>query len=211
MPFSVFIVEDLQVVRETLRRICSVRCECEVSGEASTGAEAAKLLRHRRPDLLLIDLELPDMNGYELLHKVRTFWLHLPSVIAITCHCDDCSVSKARELSLEGFVDKNCESTSAIARAVRMVLSGGHYYSASYVTKLRELERDQTAFYKLLTCRQRDIIRLNAHGLDDREVSKRLKIALRTAGNHRLRAMSKLGINSVFELVAYAFKKGFWY
>jgi DNA-binding NarL/FixJ family response regulator len=151
------------------------------------------------------------MNGYELLQKVRTFWLRLPPVIAITCHCDDCSVSKAKEFSLDGFVDKNCESTAAIAKAVKTVLSGGRYYSASYVKKLRELERDQTAFYKLLTCRQRDILQLNAHGLDDGEVSKRLKIALRTAENHRLRAMSKLGIRSMFELIAYALKKGFWY
>jgi DNA-binding NarL/FixJ family response regulator len=211
VPSSVFIVEDFQLVREMLRLICTAKCECEISGEAATGAEAAKLLRHRQPDLLLIDLQLPDMNGYELLQRLRTFWLRLPPVVAVTCHCDDFSVSGAKEFSLEGFVDKNCEGAVAIAKAVKTVLSGGHYYSASYVTKLHELERDQTAFYKLLTYRQREILRLNAHGLDDSDVSKRLKIALRTAENHRLRAMSKLGIKSVFELVAYALKKGFWY
>jgi DNA-binding NarL/FixJ family response regulator len=207
----VFIVEDLQVIREMLRRICTTTCKCDVSGEAITGAEAVKLLRHRRPDLLLIDLQLPDMNGYELLEKIRTFWLRLPPIIAVTCHCDDFSVSKARELSLEGFVDKNCEGSDAIAKAVKTVLSGGRYYSTTYVEKLRELERNQSAFYRLLTCRQRDILRLNAHGLDDSEVSMHLKIAPRTAENHRLRAMGKLGIKSVFKLVAYAIKKGLWY
>jgi DNA-binding NarL/FixJ family response regulator len=207
----VFIVEDLQLVRELLRRICSSRCECEVSGEAATGAEAAKLLRHKRPDLLLVDLQLPDMNGYELLQRIRMFWTRLPPVIAITCHCDDFAVVMAKEFSLEGFVDKNCEGTATIANAVRTVLSGGHYYSMSYVKKLQELQRDQAAFNKLLTSRQRTIFRLNAHGFDDGEVSRRLKIALRTAENHRLKAMGKLGINSIFELVAYALKKGFWY
>jgi DNA-binding NarL/FixJ family response regulator len=211
VPPSVFIVEDLQLIREMLRRICATRCNCDVTGEATTAAEAVKLLRHRRPDLLLLDVQLPDMNGYELLEKIRTFWLRLPAIIAITCHCDDFSVSKARELSLEGFVDKNCEGSEAIAKAVKTVLSGGRYYSTSYVQKLRELERDQSAFYRLLTCRQRDILRLNAHGLDDSEVSKHLKIAPRTAENHRLRAMGKLGIESIFKLVAYAKKKGLWY
>src|SRR5580658_9856829 len=149
-----FIVEDLQLVREMLRRICSARCECEVSGEAATGAEAAKLLRQRRPDLLLVDVQLPDMNGYELLQKIRMFWLRMPPVIAITCHCDDFSVTMAREFSLEGFVDKNCEGAATIANAVKKVLSGGRYYSASYVERLRELQRDQASFNKLLTCRQ---------------------------------------------------------
>jgi len=208
---SVFIVEDLQIIRETLLRICSANCGCEVLGDANTGAEAAKLLRHRRPDLLLIDLQLPDMNGFELLLIIRKFWLRFPSTIMITCHCDDFSVSKAKEFSLEGFLDKNCESLATIANAVNTVLSGGRYFSPSYVKKLRELEQDRFAFYKLLTSRQREILCLNAHGLDDGDVAKHLNIALRTAENHRLRAMSKLGLKSVFALNAYALKKGFWH
>lgn len=206
----IFIVDDMPLVREVMRRVCCVECKCELLGEASTAAEAICLIKRARPDLILLDLGLPDSSGFVVAERIRRLWVYPPKIIALTCHCEPYSVVRSIEMGFDGFIDKNTEGLRSISKAIKTVMGGGTYFSCAFQSVRTRNETDPEAFNKLLTSRQRDILSLASTGIGDSRIAECLQIAVRTAETHRQNVMRKIGVSSYSSMIAYARKMGFW-
>jgi DNA-binding NarL/FixJ family response regulator len=181
----------------------------QVCGEATTGREALTMALELKPDLLVLDVALPEMNGIEVARHVRR---DLPSaaVLIVTMHDSDQIVQDAMDAGAKGLVLK-AEAGRTLADAVRAILSGREFFSARvHRAAGREIiDGDARLHHRkpsLLTSREREVLQLLAEGQANKEVATVLGITTKTAETHRARIMAKLEVHSMSELVRYAIR-----
>jgi DNA-binding NarL/FixJ family response regulator len=208
----IVLAEDQTILREGLRRILSDMHEVEVVGEAKDGLELTQRVQEWEPDLVLLDLTMPNMNGIDAIGEIKR---KCPStkIMVLTIHDSEEFIQAAFEAGAEGYCLK--ESTrSELIEAIKRVLSGHRYISAG-ITKgvlegyLKDHEpRRPTSRWDQLSKRERQILKMVAEGNKSSEIAKDLCISPRTVEKHRTNIMAKLGIHNVAELTAYAIEKG---
>jgi DNA-binding NarL/FixJ family response regulator len=205
----ILIADDHELVRQGIRSIFNGEPHWIVCGEATTGRQALTLALDLRPDLLVLDVALPEMNGIEVARHVRR---DLPSaaVLIVTMHESDQIVQEAMEAGAKGLVLK-AEAGRTLADAVRAILSGGEYFSERVLRAAgRDAVEGQTRLRPrkpaLLTSREREVLQLLAEGQANKEVATALGISTKTAETHRARIMAKLEVHSMNELVRYAIR-----
>jgi DNA-binding NarL/FixJ family response regulator len=205
MPIRIVIADDHAVVRQGLRMFLGLDDELEVIGEASNGAEALDLARELRPDVVLMDLLMPVMDGITAIAAIRR---ELPDteVIAITSVLEDASVVGAVKAGAIGYLLKDTQGDE-LCRAIKAAAAGQVQLSpqaaARLVREVRAPENPQS-----LTARETDVLRLLAQGKANKEIAAELTIGEKTVKTHVSSILSKLGVQSRTQAALYAAQIG---
>ncbi|MDQ2982929.1 MAG: response regulator transcription factor [Actinomycetota bacterium] len=204
----VLIVDDHAVVRAGLRLRLDAEEDIEAVGEAGSGREAIFEARSLKPDVILLDLVMPDQNGLEVL---PTLLLEGPEsrVLILSMEDDPEYVRQAFSAGASGYVLKEAADTEVVA-AIREVAGGGRYVNPELGARLvtADTEAARRADEDPLSDREREVLRLLALGHTNQEIAKQLFISVRTAETHRAHIMQKLRLSSRAELVRYALAQG---
>ncbi len=214
MPLTkIVVVEDHQVVREGLCALLEAEVDFEVIGEADNGLDAMTIVNRLRPDVLLLDLMLPGLNGLEVTRQIHQ---ETPTtrILIMSMYADDAYVGEALESGASGYLLKTASSSEMIA-AVRAVLSGRRYLSPPLADRGIEAYAQHTQHsrptpdaYDTLTGRERAVLQLVAEGHKNAEAASRLCISVRTVEAHRASLMRKLNLQSKADLARYTLRRG---
>lgn len=207
---KILLVDDHQMLRDGLRSLLESQGEFEVAGEASSGGEAIQLTGLLEPDVVVLDLGLPDMNGLDALPRIKEA-NSKSKVIVLSMHISREYVSRAVEIGCDGYIPKSSTHTSLL-EAIQIVMEGErflHPRAASVLmasiageSKRKEHQLDD------LSDREREVVRLTALGFTSRESGLKLHISPKTVDTYRTRAMEKLEIDQRSELIRFALKAG---
>lgn len=207
-PVNTLVVEDQTMVRELLVIACSQALPMAQVRSVGTCRAALASCRNQPPDLVILDLVLPDGDGLDLLPDLLAL-APTAKVIALSSHIDEFTVHRALKSRVQGILDKNEQSVRTLGEAITTVLEGRNYFS-SLVQRLKTSARnDPVAFDKILSAREQEVLRSIGEGLTNEQIAQRLAISMSTAKHHRLSIMAKLDIHSTPQLIHYAIEKGF--
>lgn len=196
------LVDDHSLVRDGIKALLSVVHNVTVVGEAENGARAMEMIEQCKPDLLLVDINLPDINGLVLTRKIREKHPSL-RVLVLSMHDSKEYVSESLRAGASGYVLKNSPSREIVA-AIEAIATGGTFYSAEIAQKLL-LEDGESSE---LTPRESQVLYKMAQGLNNKEMARELNISVRTVETHRLSIRRKLKIDKPAALVKYAIDHG---
>jgi DNA-binding NarL/FixJ family response regulator len=210
-PIRVLLVDDHALVRQGFRRILEDEGDFEVVGEAGGGAEAIELDRRLDPDVVVMDMAMPEING---LHAAIEILRRQPArrILMLSMYADEQYVLNALDAGVSGYILKNALETDLI-RAVRALASGGQFLSPELselaIRRLRGRDAPPTddPFTKL-SQREVQVLRLIALGKSNKEIATLLGVSVNTVAVHRTNLMSTLGVHKAAELVLIAVKKG---
>ena len=205
---KIVIVEDHLMFREVLRKVCTRDLRHEIVGEAADGRTAVELVVKTFPDLVLLDLHLPNLDGFGVVEALRQA-APATRILVLSSHCDDYTVFRAEKSRVQGFVDKNTNTVTSLKAAITAVGQGKTYFSEAFLRIKAARHSDAQSFDKLLTDRERAILSLIGEPLNDSEIATRLGIAIETAEKHRFNILRKLGLPTTTELARYAREHGF--
>jgi len=211
---TVLIVDDHPLFREGLKSLLARHSGFEVIGEAGNGSEGLKKAKKLRPDLVIIDISLPDQSGIEVTSKIGSL-LPETRVIVLSMHTKIDYITEAFRQGATGYVVKE-SATEKLMECLEVVSKGEYFIDSSLSHKvvkslmeLDERERKITdAGYNTLTPREQQVMRLIAEGRSTKQIAERLFISPKTVENHRSNIMGKLELHSTMELVRYAARLG---
>lgn len=209
-PIRVLVADDHAILREGVVALLNSSGECCVVAEAGDGITAIEQALRTRPDVAVVDLSMPRLNGLEVVRRLKA---ELPATrtLVLTMHNEEEYVLHVVRAGASGFLLKDSAMSELLA-AVRSLHRGQSYFGpyASHVlaTQLQQPSPDQGDPYGNLTPREREVFHLVTDGLTTKEIAKRLEIGAKTAENHRARVLDKLGVRNTAELVRYAVRKG---
>jgi DNA-binding NarL/FixJ family response regulator len=206
---SILIADDHELVRQGIRAIFSAEPSWVVVGEATTGRQALAMALASKPDLVVLDVALPELNGVEVTRRIRQS--SSMAILIVTMHDSDQIFQDALEAGANGLVLK-AEAGRTLADAARAIFSRGEFISErarraagrpdSREFDRRSLERNPM----VLTAREREVLQLLAEGQANKEVASALGISTKTAETHRAHILAKLNVHSMSELVRYAIR-----
>lgn len=206
----VLVADDHTLVRQSLVSVLAASGACEVVGEAADGLEAISQAHRLRPDVAIVDISMPGLNGIEVVRRLHA---ELPATrtLVLTMHEEDEYVLHVVRAGASGYLLKD-SAVSELIQAVRQVHAGRRHFGASAARVLAEEvvqpRADPGDPYGRLTAREREIFHLVAEGSTSKEIARRLEISVKTAENHRANILDKLGVRNTAELVRYAVRKG---
>lgn len=202
------IVEDQALFRDLLTKVCQMFFQFEVLQSVGTGAAAEKALTETAFDLIILDIDLPDRDGFKIAEAVASK-VGNPKVLGLSAFCDEFTIYRVINSNLNGFVDKTEQSIDSLRTAIETV-SAGKFYFAEVVRRVQlALREDPAAFPKLLTDKECNVLGLIGAGKSNDDIGALLGISATTAQWHRKQIMRKLNIHSATDLVVYAAEKGF--
>jgi DNA-binding NarL/FixJ family response regulator len=211
-PITVLLAEDHQIVRQGLRTLLQAATGIEVIGEAQEGRQAVTLVNKLRPDVVLMDIAMPLLNGLEATRQILMF-LPATKVLILSAHSDDAYVRSATASGAVGFVLKQT-SAHDLATAIREVHKGKTFFSPSVSRRLERLNPKSSGGGALkqkavhLTSREMEVLQLIAEGKANKESAAELGIGLKTIEKHREHLMQKLDIHDTAGLTRYAISAG---
>lgn len=208
MSIKLAIVEDQELFRRLLVELCSKQFGFTVVCEAGTAAEALARVPAAAPELLLLDLQLPDGDGLDV--AVKLFEL-MPSlrVLALTSLHDEVTIHRLREIGIQGFVDKNAQRPETLRGAIETVASGRVFYAEVVQRVQQTMRSDPVAFVKVLSEREQELLQLLGRGFSNEDAAAKMGLTAWTVHSHRRNIMKKLGVATQAELIRYALRKGF--
>jgi DNA-binding NarL/FixJ family response regulator len=211
MKIKIALADDHSIVRKGIRSLLENESDIEVIGEAGNGYEAIELVKKHSPNLIIMDISMPDLNGMEATRMITgehpgTY------IIALSMHHDKRFIANMLESGAKGFLLKDCAAEELI-EAVRTVMSGKTFLSKSitdvvvgdYVEQLRKKEQ---TLYQILSPREREVLQLLVEGKTTKEIAAQLFLSVKTVETHRQQIMTKLGTHSIAELTKLAIREG---
>jgi DNA-binding NarL/FixJ family response regulator len=203
-PWTVLIVEDQLLFRELLVKLIAAHPRFDCIGAVGDGETALGLCGQRPPHLICLDLNLPGIGGLEMAERLRRE-AGETQILALTSCKDPASIAGILELGLAGYVEKD-QPIAVLEEAMLTVASGRNYFTPTFDAVRRRMARDPVAVGKLLSRREREILRLVAQGRNGPQIARTLGLSIRTVGNHRYNLMKKLDLRNVAEVVAFALR-----
>lgn len=212
MSVTVLIADDHPIMRQGLRRLLDAEKDFEIIGEANNGLEALQLVERFKPQVLVVDLMMPDLSGLEVLRQVRQ---RSPATVSVVLSMQNAEiyVMEALKNGAMGYVLKDTAPTEII-HAIREAAQGRKYLSPSLSDQMinvlvRKLKTDpSTDPYDDLTPREREVLEMVANGKTNAQIAAQLSISPRTVELHRASMMSKLGLHNQVDIIRYAIKRG---
>jgi two-component system response regulator NreC len=210
--YRIVIAEDHTILREGLRALLSADAQFDVVGEAGDGRAAIRRCDELAPDLVLMDLSMPRMHGFDAIKEIKRQSPEI-KIIVLTVHKTDEYILATLQAGADGYVLKDA-TQSELVMAIRNVLEGKRYLSPGISDRVIEgyLEGKETiktsSAWDTLTRREREILKLIAEGYKNKEVADHLFISLKTVEKHRANLMKKLDLHNAAELTAFAMEKG---
>jgi DNA-binding NarL/FixJ family response regulator len=209
---KVLLVDDHKVVRQGLKALFTNEPDVEVIGEADDGRAALALVAELKPDVILMDISMPGLNGIEATRQIRQRFPQV-KVVILSMHANEEYVFQVLQAGATGYVLKQSDSLEVLA-AIRAALAGGSFLSppisrAVIDDYIRRAEaRSHSPEPDPLTSREREVLQLLVEGLPNREIAQKLDISVKTVETHRANMMTKLGLKDKTELIKYALRKG---
>jgi DNA-binding NarL/FixJ family response regulator len=208
----ILLVDDHTVIRAGLRLVLERQSDFRVVAEAADGREAVAAAERLKPDIIVMDLAMPNLNGIEACWQIVSANPAI-SVVVLSMHKDEEYVLRALKAGARAYLLKESAESDLIA-AIRAVSAGKSFFSPAvsrmlvedYVRQLQDREIEDS--YELLTGREREILQLVAEGKSNKEIANLLSLSVYTVETHRANIMEKLSLHSVPELILYAVRKG---
>ena len=213
------LVDDHQVIRTGLKSFLQTQPDFEVVAEASNGQEAITLALETRPDIIIMDISMPEMDGLEATRRLKEQWPQV-TVLALTVHEDKFYFMKMLEAGASGYLTKQAASDELV-QAIHTVANGHIYLQPALARWLLEdyqhliespspekPEEGGTVGLKALSARERGVLEMVAQGLSNYEIGEKLNLSHKTIARHRERIMNKLNMHSRTELVKFAIRTG---
>lgn len=207
----VLLADDHSIVRRGMRSLLETEESVDVVAEAADGLEALRLCEEHRPDLLILDVAMPKLNGIDVAARTQKMQPP-PRAIMLSMHLDESYVMRAINAGARAYLLKDATDEDLLP-AIRAVASGKSFFSPAvsdvlaeeYVQQLQQ--RGLTDSYELLTDREKEVLHLLAEGLSNKEVASQLDVGVSTVETHRANLMQKLNLHSTAEIVLYAMRK----
>ncbi len=204
---TVLLVDDHAVVRQGFRMIISAESDFEVIGEAANGREAVSLAEQLQPDIVLMDVSMPELNGIEATRRIVTI-APRARILALSMHRDSVYVREILRAGASGYLLKEAGDHDLLT-AIRAIAQGQGYLSPAVSDAvLNDYRKHVTDPIDLLTSREREVLQLIAEGKTNKEIATVLDLSTYTVESHRGRIMEKLNLHSAGELVRFAFRNG---
>jgi len=207
---KVLIADDHAIVRAGLRALIHSEPTMELVGEATGGFEAIELVEKFQPNVLVLDLSMPDLDGIAVTKKIKPQFPDL-RILVLTIHDDEALLKAALKAGASGYILKHAAETELIS-AIHAILRGDLYIDSSMVRKLLSDEALPAVAplhsTESLTPREIEVLKLIVQGYTNRQIGEELSISMRTAESHRANLAGKLGLHSRVELVRYARQHG---
>jgi len=211
MPIKVFVADDHKIFREGLKTLLEMKIGVEVVGEASDGREALREIIHLKPDIVIMDISMPNLNGIDATHQIVSANPNI-KVMILSMHKDESFVKEALKAGAIGYMIKD-GAFSELLDAIKTIMAGKIYLSPTlneiivkgFVDKLRVENLNSLS---VLTSREREVLQLIAEGKSTSQIGDIMCISIKTVETHRQNIMKKLNINTVAGLVKYAIQKG---
>lgn len=210
---TILVVDDHRVVRQGFSKLLSMERDFDVIGEASDGRMAIELAVKLHPDVILMDIAMPNLNGLE---ATKLLLESLPNVkiLILTAHCEDAYIMNAIQNGVKGFLRKQ-SSASEVCKAVRAVHLGKLHFSPTVARHLERVKPVMPTFQSCplgkvasLSSRERQVLQLVAEGRANKETASQLQISIKTVEKHRASLMRKLDIHETAGLTRYAINNG---
>jgi DNA-binding NarL/FixJ family response regulator len=211
-PIRILLADDHTVVRDGLRALLEHECDMTVVAEAADGRESVRLAETEHPDIVVMDLAMPNMNGMEATRRILASNSRI-GVVILSMHQDESYVLGSLKAGARGYLLKD-SMRSEVLQAIRAVYQGRSFLTRKvarilqedYVSRLQE--RGLEDRYDLLSDREREILQMIAEGRSNKEVANLLNVSVTTVETHRAHILQKLDIHSIPELILYAVRKG---
>jgi two-component system, NarL family, response regulator NreC len=208
----VLLADDHALIRAGLRLVVQLHPEFTVVGEADDGRQAVAMAQSLKPDVVVMDIGMPNLNGIEASRQIRES-LPETQVVMLSMHSDEGYILQALKAGARAYLLKD-SAESDLARAIHAAADGKSFFSPAvgkvlledYMRKLRRTGGEDS--YDLLTPREREILQLVAEGKSSKEIASLLDLSVYTVETHRSRIMQKLNLRGVPELILYAVRKG---
>ena len=211
MRMRVFLVDDHKIFREGLKTMLEKQPDIEVVGEAENGREAVGVVPELLPDVVIMDVVMPEMNGIDATRQIVA---KSPSVkiLGLSMQADIRYVTEMLKAGASGFLLKDCDFNELLL-AINTVRENRTYLSPGINENmirdyLNVLSKDTLSSFSLLTMREREVLQLMAEGRSMRNIADHLGLSVKTIETHRQNIMDKLGIRSIAELIKYAIREG---
>jgi two-component system response regulator NreC len=211
MPIRILLADDHEVVRDGVRALLEKQTDMAVVGEAADGREAAELAEDLHPDVVVMDVGMPNLNGIDATRRILAAHPQI-GVVMLSMHQDESYVLRSLKAGAKGYLLKE-SLRSDILEAIRAVSQGRSFLTRKISRMMQEdyiREMEQRGLedsYDLLTDREREVLQLAAEGKPNKEIAGALSISLTTVETHRTHILQKLGLHSVPELILYAVRK----
>jgi DNA-binding NarL/FixJ family response regulator len=208
---TIVLADDHQLVRQGLRALLEAEQDFRVIGEAGDGLEAVRLVERLTPNVLVLDLMMPGINGLEVTRQLKKGAFQI-GIVILSMYADEAYVFEALGNGASAYVLKD-SNASDLVHAVREVAAGRRYLSPPLSDRAIEIYRETVRAtvidkYETLTTREREVLHLSAEGCTSSEIAARLGISSRTAETHRSNLMHKLGLHTQADLTRYALRRG---
>lgn len=211
MPIRVLLADDHRIFRDGLRPLIAAHDDLEVVGEADDGLTAIELCRELAPDVAVLDISMPGLNGIEVTRRAVADRPEL-KVIILSMHSDRRFVLEALRAGARGYVLKDAGFRELLAGV--LAVADGHLHLSGEVSEqvvrdyVKLADADQGSAFSILSAREREVLQLLAEGLSTKEIAGRLNLSAKTVESHRKAVMDKLEIRSIAELTKYAIREG---
>jgi len=208
----ILLADDHTVMRAGLRLLLERHEHFEVVGEAADGREAVEIASQQKPDVVVMDVAMPHLNGVEAARQILSRNPDI-AIVMLSMHSDESYVLRSLKAGARAYLLKDSAEADLIA-AIQAITEGRSFFSPGvrallkedYIYRLQKFGADDT--YELLTAREREVLQLVAEGRSNKEVASLLGLSLYTVETHRTHILQKLNLHSVPELILYAVRKG---
>jgi two-component system, NarL family, response regulator NreC len=212
MTIRILLADDHTIMRNGLRLLLERQPNLQVVGEAADGREAVELAASEKPDVVVMDIAMPHLNGVEAARQIVVRSPHT-AIAILSMHSDESYVIRSLKAGAKAYLLKDSAEADLIA-AIHAIVEGKSFFSPAvrqllkedYVHQLNEVGAEDS--YELLTNREREVLQLVAEGKSNKEVANLLNLSLYTVETHRTHILQKLNLHSVPELILYAVRKG---
>jgi len=211
MITRILLADDHKIIREGLRTLIEKQADMKVVAEAEDGRTTVRLANELQPDVVIMDISMPDLNGIEAARQVSSDCPGM-KIVALSMHSDRRFVIEMFKAGSSGYMLKDC-AFEELARAIREVTANRIYLSPSISDKvisdyIRNLPPEEESAFSALSHREREVLQVLAEGFSTKEIAAKLSVSTKTVETHRQNIMHKLGIFSVAELTKYAIREG---
>lgn len=211
MKIRIVVADDHEVMRDGLCALLKQQDDFEVIGEAREGQETIQMAQHLKPDVIIMDINMPNLNGLEATRQIKTNSPNI-KVITLSVHTRSVLVAQMIKAGASGYLPKSC-TTLELVEGIRSVMRNQMYISPKVINSVVEYLRDETVMQNhdssLLTSREHQVLCLIGEGKTTKEIADYLHVSDKTIESHRYQIMQKLDIHRLTDLIKFAIRKGF--